>query len=130
MKTLEYKGFVGHGDDFGKILGFPTANLDRRQWSRQKLKLRHGVYSGTAITPPGQTYSAGIVIGPIDRTGKPKVEAHLIGYKGNLYGKRLTINIQQFIRPYKNFSDISQLKAQIAKDIKQVIKLTKNEQIL
>lgn len=122
MKALEYRGVVGRGDGFGKVLGFPTANLDRRQWVRQKLKLKHGIYTGLVTLPSGKIYSAGVVIGPIDKTGRPKVEAHLVGYKGNLYDKKLTIEIKKFIRPYKNFSTIDELKEQIAKDIKQVIK--------
>ncbi len=46
-------GKVIYGDRYGKRLGFPTANLDRREYSRRKLKIRFGVYTGWAeILPP------------------------------------------------------------------------------
>jgi riboflavin kinase/FMN adenylyltransferase len=116
---LEYSGRVVRGDGFGRKLGFPTANLDRRQWTRQKLKLRHGVYAGAALLPLGKRYPAGIVIGPTDARGLPKIEAHLIGFRGNLYGKQLALEIGKFIRPYKTFPNLVLLKQQIARDLKQ-----------
>lgn len=111
------------GESYGRKLGFPTANLDRRQWSRQKLKLKHGVYAGTAILPSGKQFVAGIVIGPADKRGLPKIEAYLIKFRGSLYGKQLTLAIGKFLRPYKKFADATALKLQIQKDIAQIIKL-------
>lgn len=122
-KVVEYAGRVVKGDGYGRKLGFPTANLDRRQWSRQKLKLKYGVYGGTARLPSGQTHLAGIVVGPADSRGLPKVEAYLVGFKGNLYGKRIILEIREFIRPYKNFVTIAALKLQIKKDVEQIKKL-------
>ncbi len=125
MNKVNYQGRVIAGDGFGKKLGFPTANLDRRQWSRQNLKLKHGVYGGTALLPSGKSYKAGIVIGPVDKTGKPKIEAHIINFSGNLYGHKVMLQLSCYIRAYRHFSSIEQLQQQITQDIKQVIKQVK-----
>lgn len=123
-EPVKYRGRVMRGDGYGRKLGFPTANLDRRQWTRQKLKLKHGVYAGTAVLESGKQYPTGIVIGPLDAGGKlPKIEAYLIGFKGSLYGHKLILQIGKFIRPYKKFGSEKALKLQIQKDVTRVIKL-------
>jgi len=123
VRLLEYSGRVVRGIGYGRKLGFPTANLDRRQWAREKLGLRHGVYAGIALLPSSKQYPAGIVIGPNDARGLPKIEAHLIGFRGNLYNKQLTLHIRQFIRPYKTFANLVLLKKQIASDLKIAAKV-------
>jgi len=124
---MEISGKVISGDRYGRILGFPTANLDRRQYARRKMKIRLGVWAGTARILNSKfkilNYPAGIVIGPIDSKGLPKIEAHLIGFKGNLYGKKVTIILQKYIRPFKKFKNMEALKQQIAKDIRAVKKI-------
>ncbi len=62
-------------------------------------------------------YRAGIVIGPKDKKNLPKIEAHIIGYKGNAYGKQVTLEIHAFIRKFKKFKTEAELKAQIKQDI-------------
>lgn len=127
MKQLEYKGKVLHGDGYGRQIGFPTANLDRRQWARQRWKVQHGIYAGKVILSSGKEYFAGVVIGPVDKKGLPKVEAHLIGYKGNLYEQTLIFQFIKFIRPFHNFPNTDSLKKQISKDLKEIIKFFKHE---
>ena len=139
--NYQLSGKVIQGDSFGKKLGFPTANLDRRDFVRRKLKIKFGVYAGQAEfkiknsrqqSPAAQAkggqvklkiYPAGIVIGPFDKKGLPKIEAHLIGFKGNLYGKKITIFLQKYLRPYKKFKNMEELKKQIKKDIQRIRKL-------
>jgi riboflavin kinase / FMN adenylyltransferase len=150
--TINITGKVIHGDHYGKVLGFPTANLDRRDYVRQGLKVRLGIYAGTVIIgitssaprmhsghlllPPSSASGglwraskekrgliAAIVIGPIDRNGLPKIEAHLIGFKGNLYGKKITLELHKYIRPFKKFKNEEELKKEIKKDIKIVKQL-------
>lgn len=118
-------GKVVKGQQYGRVLGFPTANIDRRDFSRKRMKIRLGVYAGYAVIGPAigrpqYRHYAAIVIGPIDRTGLPKLEAHLLGFKGNLYGKRLSVTLQKYLRPFKKFKDVETLKKQIASDIKKV----------
>lgn len=122
---IEITGRVLHGDQYGRKLGFPTANLDRRDFVRKKLKIKLGVYAGvgavaTALGSSKRKWKAGIVIGPMDHRHLPKIEAHLIGFKGNLYGKKITICLGKFIRPFQKFKSELELKQQIKKDIKLI----------
>lgn len=121
---LAISGRVLHGLKYGRKLGFPTANLDRKDWSRKKLKIKYGVYAGCASVVESQKiFKAGIVIGPKDKQGLPKIEAYLLNFSGNLYGKTLRLELNRFLRPYKNFINVDELKKQIAKDVKQIRKL-------
>lgn len=116
-------GKVLYGDNYGKVLGFPTANLDRRDYVRRKLKIRLGIYAGRVELPSGKKYRAAIVVGPLDKHHLPKLEAHLIGFNGNLYGKKIIISPGKYVRPFKKFKNEADLKKQIGKDIKTVNKL-------
>ena len=110
-------GKVIHGDNYGKKIGFPTINLDRRKFSRLKEKPGFGVYAGSVLLA-NKIYKAGIVIGPFDKKNLPKLEAHLIGYDGDAYGKEVQIQIKKFLRKYKKFKNEEELIIQIKKDIK------------
>jgi FAD synthase len=113
------KGKVIRGDGYGKKLGFPTINIERRSFSRLKHKPKQGVYAGYVklLDTECLTYKAGIVIGPFDKKRLPKIEAHLIGYSGNLYGKVAIFEVGKFIRKFKKFKTERELIAQIKKDL-------------
>ncbi|OGI68580.1 hypothetical protein A2738_01730 [Candidatus Nomurabacteria bacterium RIFCSPHIGHO2_01_FULL_42_15] len=106
------KGIVIIGDGYGRKIGFPTVNLE----TEQEGIYAEGVYSGSAILD-GKKYKAGIVIGPKIES-KNKVEAHLIGYSGDAYGKEVTLETKSFLREYKKFYTESELIAQIKEDLK------------
>lgn len=108
---FKIKGRVIKGDGYGKKLGFPTVNL-ARDGSQVKELPTSGVYAGTAVLD-GAEYRAGIVIGP-----DGKIEAHLIGYSGDAYGKEVTLQIGKFLRTYKKFNTEKELVIQIKKDLK------------
>ena len=57
---IHITGKVIHGQKYGKVLGFPTANLDRREYSRKKMKIKLGVYAGWAAW-------TGLVVGAVTR---------------------------------------------------------------
>lgn len=121
MKPIIISGRVVRGDGYGKVLGFPTANLDRRQYSRLTKKPRLGVYTGTAkIENEAKEYRVAIVIGPLDKTKLPKIEAHLLDFSGTLYTKRLSLILLQFLRPFRQFSSETALKNQIRADLERV----------
>jgi len=117
---IKILGKIIHGDNYGNALGFPTANLDRRSYSSKKLKVKLGIYAGWAELTSGKKYRAAIVIGPIDKTGLPKLEAHLIGFKGDLYGKKIILGLEKYLRPFKKFFSEQELKNQIRRDILKV----------
>jgi riboflavin kinase / FMN adenylyltransferase len=124
MGQLIISGKVIRGDGYGRKLGFPTANLDHRQWQRDHLNIKFGIYAGRAtIEPLHKQYQAAIVVGPLDQTGLPKLEAHLLGFKGNLYGKRLNLELVTYIRPFRKYTTEQKLIKQITSDINLVKKL-------
>ena len=101
-------GKVVRGDGYGRKLGFPTANLE----TTDELP-KAGVYAGEAVLE-GKTYRSGILINP---TGK--VEAYLIGYNDDAYGKEVNLKLGKFLREYKKFDTEAELINQINKDISQ-----------
>ncbi|MEK7618111.1 MAG: riboflavin kinase [Patescibacteria group bacterium] len=124
---IKVSGQVIKGEGYGRKLGFPTANLDRRDYSRRKLKIKYGIYAGIVEVINYQlsiiNYSAAIVIGPVDKTGLPKIEAYLLKFKGNLYGRKLSLLLVKYLRGFKHFKDVEGLKQQINEDIKIIKKL-------
>lgn len=115
MDTKQYifSGKVIKGDHYGTKLGFPTVNLKITQGNPvQGEDVPIGVYAGVAFME-GIVYKAGIVVGPND-----KIEAHLIGYNGDAYGKQVILTTNKFLREYKKFNTEQELINQITKDIK------------
>lgn len=109
---MNYKitGKVIHGDGYGKALGFPTVNLDTS--SNTEALPSCGVYAGVAVLDSVE-YKAGIAI-----NNEGKVDAHLIGYSGDAYGKTVILSTKKFLREYKNFESEEELINQIKEDLK------------
>ena len=118
---MQFKGKVIKGAGYGKKLGFPTANIDRRDFYRQKLKLKEGVYAGF-VYRDGKTkrYNAGIVIGPKDKRGLLKLEAYILDLSKDIYGEELVFYPLEYIRPFKHYKSEAQLKKAIKEDVKKV----------
>tara|TARA_Y100001970_G_scaffold285342_1_gene404764 strand:- start:18264 stop:19172 length:909 start_codon:yes stop_codon:yes gene_type:complete len=113
--TIE--GIVKRGDKRGRKIGFPTCNLDLKNYIVPKA----GVYSSRIIVDK-KTKKKGIVnVGFRPTFGKKKLvlEAHIFGFKKNLYDKRIKVMLIKFIRKEKKFKSLSQLKKQISKDIER-----------
>lgn len=106
---MQYKisGKVVKGDGYGRKIGYPTVNLE----TDTEALPSEGVYAGIAILE-GREYRAGIILGP-----KDKIEAHLIGYSGDAYGKEVHLTLNNFLREFKNFDTEEELVIQIKKDI-------------
>jgi riboflavin kinase / FMN adenylyltransferase len=116
-RPWEIEGRVTRGEARGRKLGFPTANLPLGSWLRPKF----GVYAVRAGVPgAGETlWHSGVAnIGrrPTFGATSELLEAHLFDYSGDLYGKRLRVQLHQFLRAERKFAGIEQLKAQIAAD--------------
>ncbi len=117
-------GRVIHGNHYGKKLGFPTANLDRRSYGRTTSVFRFGIYAGTAqIASSKKVYKAAIIIGPVDRKGLPKLEVYLLSFSGHLYGKQLIATPLKFLRAFKKFKNEKELVENIHIDIQKTKKL-------
>lgn len=112
--AYQIAGHVRPGDQRGRQLGFPTANI-----LPGKLFLpRLGVYAVRAKLPDGSTHHgvANLGVRPTFNITQPGLEVHLFDFSGDLYGKRLQVQLLDFIREEQRFSDISALKTQIAAD--------------
>ncbi len=114
------KGRVIKGEGYGKKIGFPTANLSRNGIHTEHTEALppYGVYAGFVFIGT-KNYRAGIVIGPLDRKGLPKIEAHLVGFKGNLYGKKIILHLNKFLRKFRKFETERELIIQIKKDLEK-----------
>ncbi|MFC2034909.1 bifunctional riboflavin kinase/FAD synthetase [Chloroflexota bacterium] len=108
---------VTTGAGRGSKLGFPTANLDINP--KQALPT-DGVYATLAYID-GEAYQSMTNIGrhPTFDGNKRTVETYIINYCGDLYGHELIIDIIERLRGEKRFNTVSELKTQIAEDIKQ-----------
>ena len=113
-------GVVGPGAGRGAGLGFATANLQ----TEDECLPPEGVYAGRAFLDDGKTFPAAINLGPQPTfDGKEcHPEAHLIGFSGNLSGKKLDLEFSKFLRPIQKFNSAKDLTAQIKSDISAVLK--------
>src|SRR5204863_6684191 len=82
-RPYRLRGVVGTGAKRGRTLGFPTANLEQIE----TLIPGDGVYAARAVLEDGAAWPAAVNIGPNPTFGEQarKVEAHLIGFAGDLY---------------------------------------------
>ena len=114
-------GVVAQGDQRGRTIGFPTANVELNDFLRPAF----GVYAVSAkiLTGvlAGQTFAgvANIGMRPTVGTLLPRVEAHLFDFSGDIYGETLDIQLCAFIRPEQKFESFELLTAQIQKDSDQ-----------
>jgi len=108
-------GKVVKGAGRGTKLGFPTANL---KVDPKKLIPAHGVYAGKVL---GRRCVVNIGARPTFGAGETLVEVHIPGFKGNLRGKTLQVELQSRLREEKQFADVEDLKKQIAIDVLSVL---------
>jgi len=112
---------VQRGRQMGKKIGFPTCNLDIKDYVIPKL----GVYAVKINQKNNSKILKGIAnIGyrPTFKQKKLLLEVYIFNFSGNLYNKYLTIEFINFIRKEKKFKNINQLKKQINSDLKLVKK--------
>ena len=109
-------GKVQKGRQVGKKIGFPTANIDIKDY----ILAKPGVYAVRARKMKNSNYIKGIAnLGyrPTFNGKKILLEVHLFNFSGNLYNKYLRIEFLKFIRAEKKFKNIDQLKKQINIDL-------------
>lgn len=111
-------GKVIRGDNRGKELGYPTANIEM---DPKKVYPKPGVYKGSAIVE-GTRYKAGIYIGHRHTFDKTELscEAHLLNFNQDLYNQDLTLEIESFIRDDMSFDSKEALQGQIKKDLQAI----------
>jgi riboflavin kinase/FMN adenylyltransferase len=107
-------GRVARGASRGRLIGFPTANVE----AASVVKPPRGVYAGR-VEVGGITYPALVNIGTrptFENAGGLLVEAHLVGFSGDLYGREIDVQILGRVRDERRFAGPDELRAQIERD--------------
>lgn len=115
-RSYSISGIVAHGNERGRLLGYPTANLELVD-AHVAIPLG-GVYAVRAYIDGG-VYGGMANIGKNPTFGdveKPRLETNIFGFSGDIYGKTLTIEFVQRIRGEVKFAGIDALKEQLAQD--------------
>jgi riboflavin kinase / FMN adenylyltransferase len=113
-RPFAVEGTVQHGDKNGRLLGYPTANIDMGSY----LRPRYGVYAVKGRLSDGCILNGAANLGIRPQFDPPKelLEPHFFDFDGDLYGQTIEIEFHHFIRPEEKFADLEGLKRQIAVD--------------
>ncbi|HVG11830.1 MAG TPA: riboflavin kinase, partial [Flavisolibacter sp.] len=119
---FSFRGLVVQGDQIGRTLGFPTANLVYED--EDKIHLGEGVYA-VSVMLNGERKGAMLSIGkrPTLNDVIERVEVNIFDFDGNLYGTRLVVSVHSFIRGQEKYHSLEALKEQIQKDKERALEL-------
>ena len=122
-RPFEARGIVTPGDRRGRTIGFPTANVP----TTPDLQVpSDGVYAAWYQRPDGAQYPAAVNVGKrptfYEFAERSLIEAHLIGFRGDLYGERARIRFVRRLRGEQRFEDVDDLVAQLRKDVADAAK--------
>jgi riboflavin kinase/FMN adenylyltransferase len=107
-------GHVQHGQQLGRSIGFPTANISLDDYQRPQ----YGVYAARVHVLGRRDLPAIVNIGnrPTVDGASEKMETHIFDFNADLYGQKIAVDIIDFIRPEQKFSSLDELQKQIAHD--------------
>ena len=114
-RAWSIRGVVAHGDERGRTIGFPTANVALGG----HLEPARGVYAVMVRLPDGSWRKgvANIGLRPTVNEGpESRLEAHIFDFDGDLYGAEIAVALHHYIREERKFAGLDALKAQIAAD--------------
>jgi riboflavin kinase/FMN adenylyltransferase len=116
------RGEVVVGDRRGRSIGFPTANVLP---DPAVVVPARGVYAGF-VRVGKDVYAAATNVGvaPTFEGREDRVEAYLLDFQGDLYGRVVDVSFLRRIRPEEKFSGVEELKAQIARDVEEARRIT------
>jgi riboflavin kinase/FMN adenylyltransferase len=117
--TFRLAGEVAHGDERGRELGFPTANLVPDE---ELACPGHGVYACLSYEDGAQPRPAAVSIGvrPTFDTGRVElIEAYVLDFDGDLYGKNLTLEFLERLRGERRFDSAEALVDQMRLDVER-----------
>lgn len=112
-------GEVMHGKALGRTVGMPTANIG---YKPHKQMPAHGVY-GTISDIDGREVKGLTNIGKrpsVDDYSYVTIEAFLLAFSGDLYGRIITLELHAYIRGVVKFNSIEEVKAQVNKDVESI----------
>ncbi len=122
------RGKVVHGNGIGHQIGYPTANVE--PMLRNQLLPAAGVYAAHVSVAPGVTYGAMVNVGVNPTISdptitRPRLEAHLFGFDGDLYGVPVEVEFVERVRDERKFDSLDQLREQLRSDSDTVNKILK-----
>lgn len=111
-----YKLPVLHGNEIGRKLDFPTIN---QEISKGHIMPRFGVYiTRTKIDKKWWQSVSNVGIKPtVEIKTVPLIETNILGFKGDIYGKIVKVELLDFLRPERKFESLDELKSQVHSDI-------------
>jgi riboflavin kinase/FMN adenylyltransferase len=109
----ELEGTVVLGDQRGGTLGYPTANLSV---PAELLVPAYGIYAGSAL---GHRAAISIGVNPHYGGDERRIEPHLLDFEGDLYGRRLVVELWRRLREERAFPSEDELVAQITRDVEE-----------
>ena len=116
--TFEVRGDVVKGDQRGRLLGFPTANVEV---SNRMCLPADGVYAGRYERPDGTAHDCAINLGRrptfYDHAETSLLEAHILDFDGDLYDEKAIVRFSHFLRSERKFDGIDALIAQLRADV-------------
>jgi riboflavin kinase/FMN adenylyltransferase len=110
-----FEGQVIKGDQLGRKLGYPTANL--QYTDSDKIHLGHGVYAAYTEVD-GSNYKGMLSIGtrPTLVNSDERVEINIFDFNEDIYGKTIRVAVKKFLRSQEKYSSLDDLKKQLAMD--------------
>ena len=109
---------VVHGNELGRTISFPTIN---QFIPETNIIPRFGVYK-SFVYIDGKNYRGITNIGVRPTVGDLKkaiMETHILGFDGDLYGRKIAVSLVKFLREERKFADLNELKKQISEDLKK-----------
>jgi riboflavin kinase/FMN adenylyltransferase len=123
-RPFEARGPVVTGDRRGRLLGFPTANVEV---PNRVCLPADGVYAGRYVRPDGSVHPCAINLGRrptfYEHADHSLLEAHLIDFDGDLYGEDARVWFEHFLRSERKFDGIDALVTQLKHDVEHARRL-------
>ncbi len=120
-RPFAIEGRVEHGDQRGRTLGFPTANMTLDGYIHPTFGIyavRIGIYEGD-VEVARHNGVANLGIRPMYKAKEPLLETFLFDFDGDLYGKHLSVELIAYLRPEAKFASVNDLVAQMGRDKEQ-----------
>lgn len=116
-RPFTVEGVVQHGDKNGRLLGFPTANIDMAQY----LRPRYGIYAVRGRLPDDRVLNGAANLGIRPSFDPPKelLEPHFFDFSEDLYGQTIEVEFHAFLRGEAKFDSMDDLMAQMQADCDQ-----------
>jgi len=123
-----FTGNVIKGDQIGRTIGFPTANIQLSV--KEKLLPKNGIYA-CCVKRNNKTYKAMLYIGtrPVLNEKKLSIEVNIFDFDASIYGEFLVVELIQFIRNDENLSSLNDLKQKLTEDKVNALEILSNLKI-